>query len=117
MARLESIARAGYYPTPPRVAVAIAHHLRPADTGGKRTLRLLDPCAGTGEAAASIGRQLGAETFGIELNDERAAMAREQLDRVLHTSAFSVRLANASFSCLFLNPPYDYDDESRRLEL
>ncbi|MCC6173834.1 MAG: class I SAM-dependent methyltransferase [Chloroflexi bacterium] len=116
MARLESIARAGYYPTPPRVVTAIARHLRPLDTDGKCTIRLLDPCAGTGAAAASLGQHLSAETFGIELNDERAATARNQPNHVLHTSAFSVRLANGAFSCLFLNPPYDYDDEGRRLE-
>lgn len=116
MARLESIARAGYYPTPPRVVAAIACHLRPADTAGKRSIRLLDPCAGTGAAAAEFGQHLGAQTFGIELNAERADAAREQLDHALHTSAFSVRLANGAFSCLFLNPPYDYDDEGRRLE-
>jgi hypothetical protein len=115
MARLESIARAGYYPTPPRVVTVIALHLRPSDTGGKRTMRLLDPCAGTGEAVALLGQHLAAETFGIELNDERAATAGEHLDHVLHTSAFSVRLANGAFSCL-LNPPYDYDDETHRLE-
>lgn len=116
MARLESIARAGYFPTPPRVVAAIAQHLVASDSGGKRTVRLLDPCAGTGDAAASIGQHLGAETFGIELSEQRAAAARDRLDHVLHTSAFSVRLANGAFSCLFLNPPYDYDDESRRLE-
>ena len=116
MARLESVARAGYYPTPPRVAAAIAQHLSPAASGGKRVVRLLDPCAGTGEAAASIAKALGAESFGIELNQERATAARGRLDHVLHASAFSVRLANGAFSCLFLNAPYDYDDERRRLE-
>lgn len=116
MARLESVARAGYYPTPPRVAAAIVHHLSPSAGGGRRVIRLLDPCAGTGEAAGTIARTLGAESFGIELNEERATAARDLLDHVLHTSAFSVRLANGAFSCLFLNSPYDYDDESRRLE-
>ena len=53
MARLESIARAGYYPTPPRLVTAIAYHLRQSDASGKRTARLLDPCAGTGEAASA----------------------------------------------------------------
>ena len=116
MARLESVARAGYYPTPPRVAAAIAQHLSPAAGGGKRVVRLLDPCAGTGEAAASIAQALSAESFGIELNEQRAVAARDRLDRVLHTSAFTVRLTNGAFSGLFLNAPYDYDDEARRLE-
>jgi SAM-dependent methyltransferase len=79
-------------------------------------VRLLDPCAGTGEAAAEIAAALGAESFGIELNEERAAACRARLGHVLATSAFSVRLANGAFSCLWLNPPYDYDDEQRRAE-
>lgn len=116
MARLESVARAGFFPMPPRVTALIARHLRPSVDGGKRVIRLLDPCAGTGEAATLLAQALGAESFGIELNAERAAVARHRLDHLLHTSAFSVRLANGAFSCLFLNPPYDYDDQSRRLE-
>src|SRR5688572_14362344 len=116
MARLESIARAGFYPTPPRVAAAIAQHLGQSATSGKRVTRLLDPCAGIGEAAAVLAQALGAESFGIELHEQRASAARDRLDHVLHTSAFSVRLANGAFSCLWLNAPYDYDDEARRLE-
>lgn len=116
MARLESAAKAGYYPTPPSVARAIARHLSPAPHGGRRVIRLLDPCAGTGEAAALMAHALGAESFGIELNAERAEAARSHLDHVLPTSAFSVHLAHGAFACLFLNPPYDADDEKRRLE-
>jgi hypothetical protein len=79
-------------------------------------VRLLDPCAGGGEAAATLARTLGAESYGIELNAERAAAARARLDHVLATSAFSVRLAHGVFSCLFLNPHYADDGEKRRLE-
>lgn len=116
MPRLESAAKAGYYPTPPHVAAAIAHHLMPTRTGSQRILRLLDPCAGTGEAAATVSRALGAESYGIELNDDRAKAAHVQLDHVLATSAFSVRLAHGAFSCLYLNPPYAEDEDKRRLE-
>src|SRR5438876_11904391 len=98
MSRIESVAKGGYYPTPPRVAEAIGRHLTAA-VEGKRVLRRLDPCAGTGDAAAVIAKALGAESYGIELNDERAAEARTRLDHVLATSAFSVRLANGAFSC------------------
>jgi ubiquinone/menaquinone biosynthesis C-methylase UbiE len=80
-------------------------------------LRLLDPCAGTGEAARTIAQGIGAESYGIELNEERAQVARRRLDHLLATSAFSVRLANGAFSALFLNAPYDHDDTQRRLEL
>lgn len=116
MARLESAAKAGYYPTPPSVTSALARHLAPAPHSNRQVVRLLDSCAGTGEAAAHIAHALGAESFGIELNTERAEAARSHLDHVLATSAFSVRLAHGAFSCLFLNPPYDADDEKRRLE-
>ncbi len=116
MARLESAAKAGYYRTPPAVARALARHLAPVPHRGRQVVRLLDPCAGTGEAAAHIAHALGAESFGIELNAERAEVARSHLDHVLATSAFSLRLAHGAFSCLFLNPPYDTDDEKRRLE-
>jgi len=116
VARLASAAEAGFYPTPPDVAAAIAAHLVPAAVGGRRTVRLLDPCAGEGAAAATIGQALGAETFGIELNEERAAVARDRLDRVLCASAFAVRIGNGAFSCLYLNPPYAEDPEHRRLE-
>ena len=109
MARLESRARAGFFPTPPRIAEAIAHHLMPdADAGRHRSrvVRVLDPCAGTGAAAAAIARQLRAVTYGVELNDERAWEAGGVLDHVLATSAFTTRLANGAFSVLYLNPPY-----------
>ena len=109
MSRPQAVAQAGFYPTPPRVAVAIARHLAAAAATGRgnRVLRLLDPCAGTGDAAAEIARAIGAESYGIELNEERAEAARGRLDHLLATSAFSVRLANGGFSALFLNPPYD----------
>ena len=116
MARLEATARAGYWPTPPRVAEAIGRHLAAPPSGAKRVVRLLDPCAGTGEAAATVAAAFGAESYGIELNAERADAARTRLDHVLATSAFSVRLAHGAFSLLFLNPPYTQDDEQRRLE-
>ena len=106
MARLESAARAGYFPTPPRVATAIGRCLATGENSGRHTVRLLDPCAGTGEAAMLLAQALQVDRYGIEINEERAEAARSRLDDVLATSAFSVRLANGAFSLLFLNPPY-----------
>ena len=94
----------------------VAGHLAVAPHPGRQTIRLLDPCAGNGEAAGLIAQVLGATSFGIEINTERAIAARTRLDHVLASSAFSVRLANGAFSLLFLNPPYDQDDDKRRLE-
>jgi hypothetical protein len=69
-----------------------------------------------GEAATALAQRVGAESYGIEINSDRAQEAMARLDHVLTTSAFSVRLAHSAFSCLFLNPPYAADDEKRRLE-
>lgn len=117
MSRIESRAKGGYYPTPPRVADAIARHLAPVDAGRRGALRILDPCAGTGAAVARLAAALGAESFGVELNEGRAGEAALVLDRALTGDAFAIRVANQAFSALFCNPPYDDSgDERRRLE-
>ena len=114
--RLDGVIRLGYYPTPPEIVALLAQHLRAPAASGRQSIRLLDPCAGQGAALAQLGQALGGETFGIELSEERARMARSVLDHLLHGSAFGVRLTNSVFSLLFLNPPYDDDQEQRRLE-
>jgi tRNA1(Val) A37 N6-methylase TrmN6 len=98
------------------VTAAIASRLGTPARSAQQVVRLLDPCAGTGEAAARLAGAVGAESYGIELHAPRADAARERLDRVLQASAFGVRLSNGAFSCLFLNPPYADDVEHRRLE-
>ncbi|HXH23570.1 MAG TPA: DUF6094 domain-containing protein, partial [Dehalococcoidia bacterium] len=114
--RLEAVANAGYYPTPPSVVERIAALVRPARPTSRQTVRLLDPCCGAGAALRQFSDAVGGETYGIEIERQRAKEARNALDRVLHASAFAVRLAHDAFSCLWLNPPYDHDDESKRLE-
>jgi predicted RNA methylase len=116
MARLASQAVAGFFPTPTRVVAGLLRQLTATGGGDRRVIRVLDPCAGTGEPLAAIAEVLGAESYGIEINTERAQQCRSRLDQVLATSAFTVRLANGAFSLLWLNPPYDSTDEQRRLE-
>jgi SAM-dependent methyltransferase len=79
-------------------------------------VRLLDPCCGTGAALRQLADAVGGETYGIEISHDRHDEAQAVLDHVLCASAFAVRLAHGAFSCLWLNPPYDYDDEAKRLE-
>ena len=114
--RLEGVAKAGWYPSPPVVVQRIARALTPPETARNRIIRLLDPCCGTGEAAATLAAALAAESFGVEINEERADAARRRLDHTLTASAFSTRIANGGFSVLVLNPPYDQDSQTRRLE-
>ena len=95
MARLASQATAGFFPTPPRVVAALCHLVVPARERARQMIRVLDPCAGSGEPIAALARALGAESYGIEINGERAEQCRHQVDHVLATSAFTVRLARA----------------------
>ena len=83
MSSLESTKTAGSWPTPPRVAEVIARHLVPGPTGTRQVIRLLDPCAGTGEAASQVAEAIGAETFGIEINHDRASALRNTIRNAL----------------------------------
>ena len=121
--RLAAQAKGGFYPTPPRVVDMIATLLQARfGARGERTLRVLDPCCGAGEAlarlAAGIARPGGpaVETFGVELHAERAQEAEGRLDHVLGTDLFQTAIANGAFGLLYLNPPYDYDSEEKRVE-
>ena len=118
MARLESVAKAGYYPTPDRVAEWIGNHLTSDPKGNKRP-RLLDPCCGTGTAAETVAKAIKAETYGVELSTPRATEARQHLDVVLGGEGIGMWQTNVKhqqFSALFLNPPYDTDDTAKRME-
>jgi SAM-dependent methyltransferase len=117
MARLESTATAQFYPTPPSVVERAAALVRPAQPSQRRAVRVLDPCCGTGDALRQFTDAIGeAETYGIEIEQHRAADARKALDYVIAGSAFAVRVAAEAFSGLWLNPPYDQNDGGRRLE-
>ncbi len=114
--RLEGVAKAGYYPTPSSVVERVGAMIRPARHSPRQALRLLDPCCGTGAALRQLADAIGGETYGIEIARDRADEAQAALDHLICGSSFAVRLAHRAFSCLWLNPPYDHDDESKRLE-
>ncbi len=117
MSRLEGVAKAQFYPTPPSVVERVAALVRPAPSSHRRVVRLLDPCCGAGDALRQFADAIGGgETYGIELEQHRAARARRILDHLIAGSAFAVRLGHEAFSCLWLNPPYDQDDGGKRLE-
>lgn len=102
MARIESQAKAGYYPTPDSVCEFLKTILE-FDEGA----RMLDPCCGTGSALAQLVPE-NTETFGIELDHTRATEARNRLGSVLWCdSMMEARYTHGAFSLLYLNPPYD----------
>ena len=125
--RLAGLAKGGYYPTPLRCVDLVSEQVniirqnsrQPAE---QETLRIIDPCCGPGDAcerlAARLSVKTGAEikTFGVELERDRAEQAREQMDFALSSDIFQTMIANEAFHILWLNPPYDHDQEDKRVE-
>lgn len=113
--RLAGRAKAGFYPTPASVVDRIITFIKPCPepVEGTGPLRILDPCCGTGDPLKKIAGHTGAESYGIELDRQRAAIAREKLTRVICSDALSARVSSGAFSLLFLNPQYDQDERGR----
>lgn len=112
--RPPAIERMGYYPTDDPVVELIRTYLKtPVERG-----RLFDPCAGEGRAAASLGRALNCETWGVELSPERADLAALAMDKVYQAPWQACYLSDESVTWLYLNPPYDFDrfEGQKRLE-
>ena len=122
--RLAAQAKGGFYPTPPRVTEMLADLVYPGSGRYRHdeTIRLLDPCCGAGEAAAQLAERLRErssvpfESYGVELHRDRAETASGLLDRALAADLFQTSIANGVFSLLLLNPPYDFDGETKRAE-
>lgn len=105
MSRLASQAKMGYYPTPPEVIKQIKE-LFSFSPGS----RCLDTCCGEGDALDALTDHVLVETYGIELDKERARQAKGNLGRVLNCDAiYETRITNNAFDLLFLNPPYDWE--------
>jgi hypothetical protein len=133
MARLESIAVGGYFPTPDRVVGLITELLRvpKGDYGRSVRVNVVDPCAGDGAAAFGVAQAIGAKggdasVYAVELEHTRHAALQERArkagwrdgDNALHGDAFlvDVRKAENGAHLLYLNPPYDLDPVHARLE-
>ncbi len=123
--RLAGLAKGGYYPTPLRCVDLASNSImvrRPQRRGTPETVRILDPCCGPGDACERLAARLAAKTsaeirtFGVELEQERAQRAREQMDFTLSADLFQTMIANTTFHALYLNPPYDFDQEDKRVE-
>lgn len=132
MTRLANIEKAGYFPLPASVTDLILTYLTAPHRG-----RVLDPCAGEGVALLALADNLGLEPFGVELHEGRAKKAQELVQqwlvrrlqtsrttvlpqlpscRVLHDGYMNLITTKGGYNLLYLNPPYDHDDEDGRLE-
>ena len=129
MSRLESAAAAHFYKISPEISNIITRFIA-APHGG----RLLDPCAGKGAALVQLADVWGVEPFGVELHPERAAAAKSLVDahitsrptllhhdrhvtRIFAGSMQFMNITGSSFSCAFVNPPFDYDEQDKRREV
>lgn len=115
--RLAGRAKAGFYPTPSSVVQRIIHFIKPCpepvEGPGTDRVRILDPCCGLGDPLKAMAGHTKAESYGIELDRNRAEAAKGKLSRVIRSDTFSARVQAGAFSLLFLNPPYDQDDHGR----
>ena len=119
MSRLESARKGGYYPLPPELIPLLANLIScPHDNG-----RILDPCAGEGEALIGLADALGLTPCGNELHRERAEVAQ---NAILENGGEAHHFWNAGIEemtvapefaqLLYLNPPFDHDGKNQRLE-
>ena len=123
--RLAALAKGGYYPTPERVVDLIADLIH-TPTGyyyrDRETLRILDPCCGAGDALQRLAERLDRpnaipiETYGVELHRDRAEEAEKRLHHTLASDMFATSIANGAFGLALVNPPYDWDQEDKRVE-
>jgi 16S rRNA G966 N2-methylase RsmD len=125
LARLESIAVGGYYPTPPNVVELIAAMLEP---GCGNSYNVVDPCAGEGAAVFALAERLGskASVYTCEMERTRHAALKARAEaraywdaqQTLHGDAFRVDMGEGGYRAhlLYLNPPYDLDPVYARLE-
>jgi len=107
--------RLGFYPLP----IAEAKRIRTFLQFPEQVCSALDPCIGEGVSFAELTRDAKTRRYGIELEAQRAALARSSADEVIHGDCFDVQCPVESFSLVYLNPPYDFEigeEKSQRME-
>ena len=123
MARPESIALGGYFPTPSDLLPSLASLVR--FESQDRLHVLVDPCAGDGAAIAALRDRWfprpnrDVAVYAVELEEQRARSLRTHLGSnvVQSCDAFHLEITpQDGASLLYLNPPYDVDKVYGRLE-
>ena len=123
--RLAAQAKGGYYPTPTRVATAIFRLIETPYGYSYRRLRShpsTRPLRRWRRRRSPLRVQPGQRHpvprphLRRGAAQERAEDASELLDHTLNTDLFQTSIANRAFSILYLNPPYDFDNEDKRTE-
>lgn len=106
MTRLDAEANLQFVPIAPDVVTLIASLVAPAPAGA----RMVDVCAGEGEAAAQLAAAWGIERDGLFLNelaDGRKERCRRFTDHVLGADAIrTLQASRALFQVAWTNPPF-----------
>ncbi|KPV55036.1 hypothetical protein SE17_00080 [Kouleothrix aurantiaca] len=127
MARIESQALGGYYALPADHIGPIAALIDPSACG---KLAIIDPCAADGAAVLGIldtwcdSTRITPNLFACELETERAETLRQAVNTTLGWHAGQYAVQGDAFRLtwkggghvLYLNPPYDTDAQTKRLE-
>jgi hypothetical protein len=130
VARVASIAVAGYYKTPTHLLNGIASLIR---VENESSYAVFDPCAGDGEAIVELAKawwpeektRRNAQIYANEMEKTRFDALKDRKGKdglgyrwpeVTHGDAFALDWDDAKVSIVFLNPPYDFDKEHGRLE-
>ncbi len=116
--RPEHLLNYGYTPTCQAALERLAGLLKPTRGG---VVRLLDPCCADGQALAYLAHAMAnshaqIETYGVEIEEERAESASLALDHVLCADFRRTVISHKSISFALLNPPYDQTDGEDSLE-
>ncbi|MCL4876235.1 MAG: DEAD/DEAH box helicase family protein [Anaerolineae bacterium] len=115
MPRLTSLEKGGFYAFNPAYLPHVASLFAPTANGG----RLLDPCAGEGDALQHLAQAWGLTPYANELDTERAAACLEKFGaaQAVQGDLFQLRASTNGFLMAWVNPPYTWDlgsDEKRR---
>ena len=121
MAHLQSQIKGGYYPFPPEHLPALTSLLDPAKQGkASESGRILDPCAGEGDALKRLAEAWNLTPHANELDAGRAAACRGKFgpERSAQGDLMTLRTPNSAYSVVYVNPPYAENaggaDEKRR---
>ncbi|WDL69209.1 hypothetical protein IP364_04595 [Helicobacter winghamensis] len=106
MARLACEEKLAYYPTDPNAVIAFFEAMKANGEFGD--FRVCDPCCGMGDILSLFKTHFkGVQTYGVELDVERAEIASDKVDILINNDAlFGIQKTKSAFKFLFLNPPY-----------
>lgn len=101
--RLMNNVKMGYYPTD---LANIEHIMHSIQFPSGVITNVFDPCCGCGKALRKLAQGNNCFTYGVELDESRAAEAQSRLHRVAFGSFFHSRISHEAFHTMLLNPPY-----------